>query len=59
MRNKVVHAINNWNKVVSRIKECVKVAEGFIYARVNKAEWMTDAQLQAWIEANHSKIGAI
>jgi len=36
-----------------------KVPEGFVYASDNNTEWMTDVDLQAWIDANREKIGAI
>jgi FlaA1/EpsC-like NDP-sugar epimerase len=42
-----------------RIKDGTKVAEGFVYSSDNNTEWMTDAQLRAWIDANEGKIGAI
>jgi UDP-N-acetylglucosamine 4,6-dehydratase len=35
----------------------VKVAEGFIYASDTNAEWMSEADLQAWITANQDSIG--
>jgi len=30
-----------------------------VYASDNNTEWMTREELQAWIEANKEKIGAI
>jgi UDP-N-acetylglucosamine 4,6-dehydratase len=56
---KILPAINNWDKDANRIKEGNKVPEGFVYASDNNSEWMTDAELKAWIDANHEKIGAI
>jgi UDP-N-acetylglucosamine 4,6-dehydratase (inverting) len=56
---KILPAINNWSSDPIRIKEGKKLPEGFVYASDNNPEWMTIAQLQAWIEANHSKIGRI
>ena len=56
---KILPAINNWSSDPIRIKEGKKLPEGFVYASNNNPEWMTIAQLQAWIEANHSKIGRI
>jgi UDP-N-acetylglucosamine 4,6-dehydratase/5-epimerase len=56
---KILPAINNWDKDSKRIKDGKRVAEGFVYASDNNAEWMTDVQLQAWIDANSSIIGAI
>jgi UDP-N-acetylglucosamine 4,6-dehydratase len=56
---KILPAINNWDQDVNRIKDGTKVAEGFVYASDNNSEWMTDADLEAWIDANREKIGAI
>ena len=56
---KILPAIHNWNKDANRIKDGQKVPEGFVYASNNNNEWMTDAELKAWIEANREKIGAI
>lgn len=56
---KILPTINNWGNSPERIKDGKKVPEGFVYASDNNAEWMTDAQLQAWIDANLEKIGSI
>jgi len=56
---KILPAINNWDKDVNRIKDGKKVAEGFVYASDNNSEWMTNAELKAWIDDNREKIGAI
>jgi UDP-N-acetylglucosamine 4,6-dehydratase len=56
---KILPAINNWDKDVKRIKDGKKVAEGFVYASDNNSEWMTNAELKAWIDDNREKIGAI
>jgi UDP-N-acetylglucosamine 4,6-dehydratase (inverting) len=56
---KILPAINNWDKDANRIKDGNKVTEGFVYASDNNSEWMTDADLKAWIDANREKIGAI
>ncbi|WP_110665742.1 UDP-N-acetylglucosamine 4,6-dehydratase (inverting) [Salinicola halophilus] len=56
---KILPAINNWDKDVNRIKDGVKVKDDFNYSSDNNVEWMTDAQLQAWIDRNWEKIGAI
>jgi hypothetical protein len=42
-----------------RIKTGKRVAEGFVYASDNNPEWMTDQQLQDWINVNQDKIGSI
>ena len=56
---KILPTINEWASSPERIKDGKKVLEGFVYASDNNTEWMTDAQLQAWIDVNHEKIGSI
>lgn len=56
---KILPQINNWDKDANRIKDGKPVPEGFVYSSDNNLEWMTDTQLQAWIDHNHGKIGAI
>lgn len=56
---KILPAINSWDKDAERIKDGKKVPEGFVYASDNNSEWMSDADLQAWLDANWEKIGAI
>jgi UDP-N-acetylglucosamine 4,6-dehydratase len=54
---KILPAINGWDKDINRIKNGKKVSEGFIYSSNNNTEWMTDANLQLWIEVNRKIIG--
>lgn len=56
---KILPTINEWAICPKRIKDGKKVAEGFVYASDNNTEWMSDAELQSWIESNHEKIGNI
>ena len=56
---KILPTINDWGSCPERIKDGKKVPEGFIYASDSNAEWMTDAQLQGWIDSNREKIGTI
>lgn len=56
---KILPAINGWNSSPERIKDGTKVPEGFVYASDSNTEWMSDEDLQAWIEANREKIGSI
>ena len=56
---KILPAIHNWDTTSERIKNGVKVAEGFEYASNTNPEWMSVEQLRIWIAANESKIGAI
>lgn len=56
---KILPAINNWSADPGRIKDGVKVPEGFIYASDTNNEWMSVPELRSWIEENQSKIGKI
>jgi len=56
---KILPTINNWGVDAKRIKDGKKVAEGFVYSSDTNDEWMSDADLQAWMDANRGKIGAI
>ena len=56
---KILPTINNWGSCEERIKDGKKVPEGFVYASDSNSEWMSEAELQAWIDANHAKIGSI
>lgn len=56
---KILPQINGWDADTKRIKDGSRVPEGFVYSSGNNADWMTDEQLKAWIDANAGKIGAI
>ncbi|MEY4773753.1 MAG: hypothetical protein RIT40_788 [Planctomycetota bacterium] len=56
---KILPSINNWGLDAKRIKDGKKVVEGFVYSSDTNDEWMSDADLQAWMDANRGKIGAI
>ena len=56
---KILPAIHGWDKDENRIKDGVKVVEGFSYTSLNNSEWMQPQELQDWIDANRKKIGAI
>ncbi len=56
---KILPAINNWDRDSKRIKNGIRVQDGFSYTSNNNTEWMTGAELQAWIDANRKKIGSI
>lgn len=56
---KILPTIHDWANCPTRIKDGVKVPEGFTYASDSNAEWMTDADLQAWLDNNREKIGSI
>ena len=56
---KILPTINDWGISPERIKNGKKVPEGFVYSSDNNTEWMSDADLQAWIDDHHEKIGSI
>ena len=56
---KILPAINNWSSSPARIKDGIKVPDGFTYSSDNNTEWMKREELKAWIADNDSKIGAI
>lgn len=56
---KILPAIHEWDKDANRIKDGKKVPEGFIYSSDNNQEWMTDEQLQRWLNTNYEQIGKI
>ena len=56
---KILPQINNWGKDSSRIKDGIKVPENFIYSSDNNQDWMTKADLKAWINKNYLNIGKI
>ena len=56
---KILPAIHDWSSDPFRIKDGMKVAEGFQYLSDNNSSWMTIEDLQLWIEMNQKKIGNI
>ncbi|MBQ0958355.1 UDP-N-acetylglucosamine 4,6-dehydratase (inverting) [Ideonella sp. 4Y11] len=56
---KILPAIHNWDTTSERIKDGVKVPEGFEYASDNNGEWMSIEQLREWVAVNAHKIGNI
>jgi UDP-N-acetylglucosamine 4,6-dehydratase/5-epimerase len=56
---KILPAIHNWSADPHRIKDGVKVREGFVYASDSNAAWMTVPQLQSWIAANLERVGKV
>ena len=56
---KILPQINRWADDAKRIKDGVKVPEGFVYASDSNPAWMSGAELQAWIDANQESIGKI
>jgi len=56
---KILPAINKWDQDSKRIKDGIKVPEGFVYASDNNSSWMSDEELHNWINTNREKIGLI
>ena len=56
---KILPAINDWSTSPERIKDGVKVPEGFSYRSNTNKEWMTPQELMAWVDNNIDEIGKI
>lgn len=56
---KILPAIHNWSTDPLRIKDGVKVSEGFTYSSDNNSQWMSIEALREWISSNQAKIGNI
>ena len=47
---KILPAINHWNNDPKRIKDGVKVPEGFEYTSDNNSQWMSAEDLAIWLD---------
>tara|TARA_A100001391_G_scaffold125291_1_gene85459 strand:+ start:5812 stop:6813 length:1002 start_codon:yes stop_codon:yes gene_type:complete len=56
---KILPQINDWGIDTNRIKDGIKVPEGFVYESNSNTEWMTEKALRTWIDANQDIIGKI
>ncbi len=56
---KILPAIHSWDADPFRIKDGIRVPEGFVYSSDNNEEWMSKEALQFWINENIEKIGKI
>lgn len=56
---KILPVINEWAKSPERIKNGKKVPNDFCYTSNNNTEWMSQNELQFWLENNMHKIGKI
>ena len=56
---KILPQINEWGKDILRIKDGVKVQEGFMYSSDTNKEWMTKTEMQKWLDANQNYMGKI
>lgn len=53
----ILPQINGWAADKNRIKDGVRVPEGFSYSSETNAEWLEPSALRAWIDANDAIIG--
>lgn len=56
---KILPTTNEWSTAPERIKDGVKVMEGFTYRSDNNTKWMTGDELMAWVNSNRDYIGII
>lgn len=56
---KILPMIHNWSNDPMRIRDGVKVQEGFAYTSDNNQEWMSVETLRQWVEAKRNQIGVI
>lgn len=56
---KILPSIHNWDQDLLRIKDGIKVPEGFRYSSDNNSSWMSMADFNKWYEANKTFIGKI
>lgn len=56
---KILPSINGWSNSPERIKNGKPVGVDFTYSSNTNSEWMTEADLAAWIAKNHGKLGKI
>ena len=56
---KILPQINDWSKDSKRIKSGIRVSKGFIYGSNTNSEWMTNADLEKWIDTHKNYIGKI
>ncbi|MEE1877677.1 UDP-N-acetylglucosamine 4,6-dehydratase (inverting) [Altererythrobacter litoralis] len=55
---KILPAINDWDSTAERIQDGKRVAKDFTYSSESNPEWMSEAALAEWIDANTENIGA-
>jgi UDP-N-acetylglucosamine 4,6-dehydratase (inverting) len=53
---KILPQINDWDNDTNRIKDGLKVSEGFVYSSENNKEWMAKKDLQKWIDTNKNSL---
>ena len=53
---KILPTISDFNKDINRIKNGVKVIDKFVYNSNTNPDWMTQNQLQQWLQSNTEKV---
>lgn len=56
---KILPVINDWLPQEERVKEGVKVPQGFVYSSNNNTVWMSKEELLDWVSLNKHKVGKI
>ena len=56
---KILPVINDWKHDPKRIKDGIKVEDGFTYNSGTNNEWMTVSELQDWLNKNKNNLGKI
>ena len=51
---KILPQINEWGIDTKRIKDGIKVPEGFFYSSDSNSDWMTKVDFKKWIVNNHN-----
>ena len=56
---KILPQIHDWHLDSERIKNGIKVPEGFVYDSDTNSHWMSDEELLEWLAENKNTIGKI
>ena len=56
---KILPVINDWKHDLNRIKDGIKVEDGFTYNSETNDEWMSVSELQDWLNKNRNNLGKI
>jgi FlaA1/EpsC-like NDP-sugar epimerase len=55
---KILPTINTWDRHADSVKGGVLVPEGFTYTSDSNSEWMSVAELEAWVDAHLKNPGS-
>jgi len=56
---KILPVINGWGNDPERIKDGIKVSDGFIYSSGDNTDWMSVEDVQKWLKNNKDNLGKI